>query len=248
MPDPVTYYFTLPISKRPSEVVLNEPWYPGVQPYWPNCTTKRSVDPIMGVTTVVIHATAGSSSAGAVSVMKRSDNPASFHWLVPDEDEPQHGEFVWACVPEALAAWHVRNAVSDPDVNDGKNRVNHWSLGIEVVNLQENDPFSAWQVEATARIVRHCWAKYPNLTYVVSHAKLDPTRRTDPGTQFDWERFKSLVLDREAEPVPMLVRRAVPLTKLKVKKSARNCDTGRPPKKRVNKRRTGPSTRRKGHR
>lgn len=228
MPDSINYYFTLPKSKRPNEVVLNEPWYPGVQPYWSNCTTKRSVDPIMGVVAVVIHATAGSSSAGAISVMKRSNNPASFHWLVPDEDEPQHGELVWACVPEALAAWHVRNAVSHPDVNDGETRVNHWSLGIEVVNRQENDPFSSWQVEATARIVRYCWAKYQNLTYVVSHAKLDPTRRTDPGTQFDWERFKSLVLNSEAEPVPMLVRRAIPLSKVKTTKSARCCDTGRP--------------------
>ncbi len=244
MPDPINYYFTLPKSKRPNEVVLSEPWYPGVQPYWSNCTTKRSVDPIMGVVAVMIHATAGSSSAGAISVMKRSNNPASFHWLVPDEDEPQHGELVWACVPEALAAWHVRNAASHPDVNDGETRVNHWSLGIEVVNLQENDPFSSWQVEATARIVRHCWAKYPNLTYVVSHAKLDPTRRTDPGTQFDWERFTSLVLKGEAEPVPMLVRRAIPLSKLKITKSAHYCDTGRPlvkrrPRRRVSSRARG---------
>lgn len=250
MLDPVTYYFTLPKSKRPSEVVLNEPWYPGVQPYWSNCTTKRSVDPIMGVTAVVIHATAGSSSAGAISVMKKTTGAASFHWLVPDEDEPQHGELVWACVPEALAAWHVRNAAFHPDVNDGQTRVNHWSLGIEVVNLQEDDPFSAWQVEATARIVRHCWAKYPNLTFVVSHAKLDPTRRTDPGTQFDWERFESLVLDGEADPVPRLVRRAVPLSKLKAPKSESYCDTGRPSRMRRTrrsrgKRSVGSSTKRK---
>ncbi len=237
MSDPINYYFTLPKSKRPNEVVLNEPWYPGVQPYWANCTTKRSVDPIMGVVAVVIHATAGSSSAGAISVMKRSDNPASFHWLVPDEDEPQHGELVWACVPEALAAWHVRNAASHPDVNDGENRVNHWSLGIEVVNRQENDHFSEWQVEATARIVRYCWAKYPNLTHVVSHAKLDPNRRSDPGMEFDWQRFKSLVLNGEAEPVPMLVRRAIPLSKLKVKKTMHSCDTGSLPRKRMIKKR-----------
>lgn len=228
MPDPTSYHFTLPKSKRPSEVVLEDPWYPGVQPYWPKCTTKRSVDPILEVVAVVIHATAGSSSAGAISVMKRPTNPASFHWLVPDEDEPQHGKLVWACVPEALAAWHVRNAASHPNVNDGELRVNHWSLGIEVVNLQENDPFSSWQTEATARIVRYCWAKYPNLTDVVSHAKLDPTRRSDPGTQFDWQRFKNLVLNEEAEPLPELIARAIPLSKLKATTSAPCCETGPP--------------------
>lgn len=224
MPDPRSYYFRLPKSKRPSEIVLNDPWYPGVEPYWPNCTTKRSVDPIEGIVAVVIHATAGSSSAGAVSVMKKPTDPASFHWLVPDEDEPQHGQFVWACVPEAKAAWHVRNAVSDADVNDGEKRVNHWSLGIEVVNLQKNDPFSAWQVEATARIVRYCWAKYPNLQHVVSHAKLDPTRRSDPGVEFDWERFKSLVLTSPVETVPELVAAAIPLGSLRARSTPGCCD------------------------
>jgi N-acetylmuramoyl-L-alanine amidase len=224
MTDPRTYHFKLPKSKRPSEVTLVEPWYPGVQPYWSRCTTKRSIDPIMGVVAVVIHATAGASSAGAISVMKKPTDPASFHWLVPDEDEPQHGNLVWACVPEALAAWHVRNAASSPDINNGAKRVNHWSLGIEVVNVQTNDPFSFWQLEATARIVRYCWAKYPNLTHVCSHGKLDPTRRSDPGLQFDWPRFKSLVLGAEAEPVPDLVASATPLSQLKPNASTSCCD------------------------
>ncbi len=201
----------------------------------------------MGVTAVIIHATAGSSSAGAISVMKQTNSPASFHWLVPDEDEPQHGELVWACVPEALAAWHVRNAVSHPDVNDGENRVNHWSLGIEVVNRQENDPFSSWQVEMTARIVRYCWAKYPNLRHVVSHAKLDPSRRTDPGTEFDWQRFKRLVLNGYAEPVPLLIRRATPLSKLKVGQLTRCCDTGRPLANRRPRRRRGARAKKRRH-
>lgn len=207
----------------------------------------------MGLVAIVIHATAASSSAGAISVMKKTTGAASFHWLVPDEDEPQHGELVWACVPEALAAWHVRNAASHPDVNDGENRVNHWSLGIEVVNRQVNDLFSEWQVEATARMVRYCWAKYPNLPHVVSHAKLDPTRRTDPGVQLDWERLKSLVLDGDDEPVPSLIRQAVPLSKLKVPKSASYCDTGLPSRKRRTpgsrgKRSAGYSGKRKRHR
>jgi len=224
MTDPRNFHFTLPRSRRPGEVTLVEPWYPGVQPYWPTCTTKRSVDPILGVVAVVIHATAGASSSGAISVLKRSECPASFHWLVPDEDEPQHGELVWACVPEALAAWHVRNTASHPEVNEGAARVNHWSLGIEVVNRQPDDPFSPWQIEATARIVRYCWAKYPNLRHVVSHAKLDPDRRSDPGVQFDWDRFKSRVLGARAEQVPRVVASATPLTRLKATNAAMPCD------------------------
>jgi N-acetyl-anhydromuramyl-L-alanine amidase AmpD len=208
MPDPKTYQFDLPATGTPNHATIPEQLYPGVQEYWERSTSSRIFDAILGVKAVVIHATAGSSSQGAVSVMR--NGKASFHWLVPDEDEPQHGNIVWACAPEARAAWHVQNSRSHRDVNGGANRVNHWSLGIEVVNAQvAADAFSDWQVEATARIVRYCWAKYPNLKHVVSHAKLDPSRRSDPGDNFPWPRFKSLVLGMTPDPVPAMVSRAV---------------------------------------
>lgn len=227
MGDPKRYQFDLPASRRPASVSIPEVWYPGIRDYWETSTSKRSVDPIFGVRAVVIHATAGASSAGAISVMKRSTSPASFHWLVPDEDEPQHGRLVWACAPEARAAWHVRNAAFHPDVNGGAKRVNHWSLGIEVVNTQVGDAFSAWQVEVTARIVRYCWAKYPNLVHVVSHAKLDPARRSDPGADFPWVRFRQLVLDGSRDAVPAVARKAVSAGRLKTARSAvSDCCTG----------------------
>jgi N-acetylmuramoyl-L-alanine amidase len=83
-------------------------------------------------------------------------------------------------------------------------RVNNWSLGIELVNTQNvqnyNDPFSEWQIRMTALIVRYAWSKYPNLRYVASHAKLDPGRRSDPGSNFPWDRFQDLVLRSDIEP------------------------------------------------
>lgn len=215
MSTPSSYQFDLPSASRPHDVILNEVWYPGIKDYWDDCTSTREVDPITGIKAVVIHATAGASSAGAVSVM--ADGVASFHWLVPDENEGEHGTLVWACAPEARAAWHVRNSCSHPNVNGGKKRVNHWSLGIEIVNTQARspqDPFSSWQVEATARIVRYCWAKYPNLVHVVSHARLDPNRRSDPGTGFPWDRFKNLVLDGTADGLPAAVAGVAPATAL----------------------------------
>ncbi len=217
------YHFNLPKKGRPADAAFPETWYPGVQPYWPNCTTKRSGDPILGIKAVIIHATAGASSAGAISVMKKKESPASFHWLIPDEDEAQHGQLVWACVPETYAAWHVRNAASHPDINNGEKRVNHWSLGIEVVNTQANDSFSDWQLRVTAQIVRYCWAKYPNLVHVVSHAKLDPTRRSDPGAAFPWAQFKQLVLTSGNDNVPAAVLNAVPLSKVKAAKLDNCC-------------------------
>jgi N-acetyl-anhydromuramyl-L-alanine amidase AmpD len=210
--NPRTYQFDLPIDRKPRNVIIPERWYPGIDATWSGCTSERTFDPIFGIRAVVVHATAGSSSAGAVSVMKAGK--ASFHWLVPDEDEPQHGHVVWACAPEARAAWHVRNDRSHPDVWEGRSRVNHYSLGIEVVNAQNGaDPFSDWQVAVTAEIIRYCWEKYPNLRHVVSHAKLDPERRSDPGGLFPWERLKAATL-RDDDALEAVVAAATPVTAL----------------------------------
>lgn len=88
----------------------------------------------------------------------------------------------------------MRNDRSHPDVNNGSRYVNYWSLGVEIVNTQSNDPFSDWQVQQAAALVRYAWSKYPELVDVVSHAKLDPARRDDPGANFPWGRFRELVL------------------------------------------------------
>lgn len=195
MGDPVTYHFKLPPYQG---VALPEPpnsWFPGIQAHH-NATSSDRMNHSDGkVRAFVIHATAGASSSGAMSVM--FDFDASWHWLIPDENEPEHGQKVWACAPEKRAAWHVRNGCSHPDVNNGHKHINYWSLGVEIVNTQNPqapDPYSDWQVEQTAALVRYAWSKYPDLVDVVSHAKLDPGRRVDPGKGFPWDRFRELVL------------------------------------------------------
>jgi N-acetylmuramoyl-L-alanine amidase len=201
MAEPKKFQFDLPDSGRPTNATVPEEWYPRVQDYWERSTVPRNVDPINGIRAIVIHATAGSNSAGAVSVM--AEGRASFHWLIPDEDEPQHGRFIWACAPEHRAAAHVRSICCHPEVNNNATRTNHWSLGIEIVNLANGgDSFSEWQVKITAQLVRYCWGKYPNLKHVVSHAKLDPHRRNDPGINFPWDTFRDLIVTAPMGPIP----------------------------------------------
>ncbi|WP_422376347.1 N-acetylmuramoyl-L-alanine amidase [Roseibium sp.] len=199
MANPQDYQFDLPSTPRPVPSKISEEWYPGIAAVWKHCTSKRIWDPILGIKTIVIHATAGCNSQGAVAAMNA--RKASWHWLVPDKDEAEHKKLVWACAPEARAAWHVRNAVSHPRVNRGKTKTNHSSLGINVVNAQKSgDDFSEEQIKETANIVRYCWAKYPNLRHIVSHARLDPLRKSDPGVCFPWSHFKEQVLDTSLFP------------------------------------------------
>jgi N-acetyl-anhydromuramyl-L-alanine amidase AmpD len=195
MSDPRTYLFDLPIAGRPAPFMMPVEWYPGVQDYWSQGSSTRSVDPIEGIRAVVVHAAIGVDSAGAMSFMKA--RRASWHWLIPDESESQHGHTIWACTQEARAAWHVAETGSHAMANGGRCGVNEWSLGIEIINSRRPDmidPFSEWQVEIAASLVRSCWAKYPNLTQVMSHALLEPEQRSDPGAHFPWTRFRDLVL------------------------------------------------------
>lgn len=203
--NPTKYHFTLPNKNVPTNISIPEVWYPGIKTTWDRCTSNRIYHSINGVRAVVIHATAGSSSAGAVSVMR--DGRASFHWLIPDEDEKQHGKLIWACAPESLAAWHVRNSAFNPAINGGAKKINHWSLGIELVNTQRSsDGYSEWQVDICAQIVKYCWAKYPNLKHVFSHATVDPHRRSDPGTLFPWTAFKKKVISADVEDMLVFSR------------------------------------------
>jgi hypothetical protein len=198
MGDPQTYHFKLPSYVGGA---LPEPagsWYPGIKQHIPACTSDRTLRGDGRIRAFVIHATAGSSSSGAMSTMFA--HHASWHWLVPDENEAEHETAVWICAPESRAAWHVRNDRSHADVNGGSRNVNYWSLGVEVVNSQQQDPFSDWQVKQAAALVRYAWSKYPDLVDVVSHAKLDPARRSDPGANFPWDRFRELVLS-PAQPI-----------------------------------------------
>ena len=204
------YYFSLPQKDRPAPFPLNEQRVPDYQWYDANRARARGGHPINKITTVVIHATAGFATQHALDAWRNAR--ASAHWIVPDEDEPQHGKFVWSVVSESLAAFHVLDSKTHRDLGNVL-RVNDYSLGIEIVNTQNvqnyTDPYSDWQVEQTAILVRYCWAKYPNLKHVISHARIDPRRRGDPGPNFPWPRFKQLVLTSRNDPVPIALARFV---------------------------------------
>lgn len=202
MIDPKSYHFELPAMDRPKLIAINEQYNPSYSWLTENRSGSRgSRDVFKVIDTIVIHATAGYATQHAIDTWK-SNRYGSAHWIVPDEDELAHENFVWATVSEARAAQHVRNKIKpDEFVGAGPN-FNKRSLGIEIVNTQDvqnfKDPYSDWQVKATAKIVLYAWAKYPNLKHVIALAKLDPSRRKDPGINFPWGKFKQEVLTKSA--------------------------------------------------
>lgn len=158
----------------------------------PKCIVSLSpnqgVRPAIPVDTVVIHCTAGATSAGAMSRLMDASARASSHLLIPD---PRRGEPLIATrlVPDHRKAWHVRREV----VFQGRKDVNARSLGMEIVNPGRVDtPYDDWSVEEAARWTAFWLGQFP-IQYVVTHAWLDPERRRDPCATFPWSRYIQLV-------------------------------------------------------
>lgn len=214
MVNPETFHFALPADRRPTLIPLVQEMHPECLWLSSKRGRARPRDYLNVIDTVVVHATAGYATEHAVATWKQ--RKASAHWVVPDENEPAHGSFVWNTVLEDKAAYHVKDGI-DPTAALGPGpNTNNRSLGIEIVNTQDvqnfSDPFSDWQIAVTAQIILYAWAKYRNLKHIISHAKLDPENRKDPGANFPWNELMQAVLSHSliSQPNPMALQPFIP--------------------------------------
>ncbi|MDQ6968640.1 MAG: 1,6-anhydro-N-acetylmuramyl-L-alanine amidase AmpD [Mariprofundaceae bacterium] len=67
---------------------------------------------------------------------------------------------------------------------------NDYAIGIEMIG-DEKRPFTHEQYTETARLCRVLMEHYPNITKdrIVGHQDIAPSRKWDPGKQWDWQRF-----------------------------------------------------------
>jgi AmpD protein len=72
----------------------------------------------------------------------------------------------------------------------GKDNCNDYSIGIEIIG-DEKQPFTHKQYTETARLCRTLMATYASATKdrIVGHQDIAPTRKWDPGKQWDWQHF-----------------------------------------------------------
>jgi N-acetyl-anhydromuramoyl-L-alanine amidase len=93
-------------------------------------------------------------------------------------------------VPFGSRAWHA--GVSS---FRGRNACNDFSIGIELEG-SDDIPYEAPQYKtlvALTKVLRHA---YPAITAdrIVGHADIAPGRKTDPGTAFDWPRYRNALV------------------------------------------------------
>ena len=85
-------------------------------------------------------------------------------------------------MPFNRVAWHA--GVSS---FNGKENCNEFSIGIELQGSVD-EPFEEAQYEALNEILKILRNSFP-LKAIVGHSDIAPTRKTDPGPYFNWERI-----------------------------------------------------------
>jgi hypothetical protein len=134
---------------------------------------------------IVLHATADEGEeALSISWLRSRRSRASCHLLVSRAGR------VTRLVGDRQRAWHAGVSWWR-----GTSDVNSITLGIEIANRNDGEPFRDAQYERVADIVAHYCGQGLSLDDVVSHEEVAEGRKTDP-LGWDWERFRGMVLQR----------------------------------------------------
>lgn len=142
----------------------------------PNCDDRPD-----GITvdTVVLHATVLNTLDEVVSHFSDPTSRVSAHYSI-DRD----GTIV-CHVPEQKRAWHA--GISR--MPDGRTNVNDFSIGVELVNLNDGlDPFPERQIDSMRYLLRTILARHP-IKHIVPHYECaEPLgRKSDPlGFNMAW--------------------------------------------------------------
>ncbi|MCC5876062.1 MAG: N-acetylmuramoyl-L-alanine amidase [Candidatus Sumerlaeia bacterium] len=93
-------------------------------------------------------------------------------------------------------AWHAGPSKMP---NDGRERVNNFSIGIELMSshpdddktvVTHEDAYTEEQYTSLKKLIAHLCSLH-DIKYVVGHDEIAPGRKTDPGPLFLWERVRN---------------------------------------------------------
>lgn len=145
----------------------------------PHCDA-RPADTV--VDTIVLHATANSTLEGVARWFLAPESRVSAHYTVGK------GGGIVQHVSTFNRAWHA-GVSRNPD---GRERVNNFSVGIEIVNLNDGkDSFTEAQYDVVDNLIGMLVRRFPTIKYIVSHEVIaQPKGRKSDPKGFDWNRIK----------------------------------------------------------
>jgi AmpD protein len=98
---------------------------------------------------------------------------------------------IWRTVAEENKAWHA-GVSKMPNPEDGREAVNAFSIGVEVIGTDDTD-FTEAQYEALAYLTKDIMSRH-RIRNIYGHANIAPERKTDPWG-FDWPRYRRDIAD-----------------------------------------------------
>ncbi|RYG35932.1 N-acetylmuramoyl-L-alanine amidase [bacterium] len=154
--------------------------------YWlmsPN-SNDRPKDAV--IDTVVVHATVIPTLKATAEAFLRPASQVSAHYTVGRD-----GSYVMQ-VRTQDRAWHAGSGFGP----GGKPNPNHYSIGIEMVNLNDGkDPWPDVQLETLKWIIAGLKRRYPTIQQIMSHEYLArPTGRKSDPKNFPWGKLADLGL------------------------------------------------------
>jgi N-acetylmuramoyl-L-alanine amidase len=147
-----------------------------------DCPSPNFDERSLPVSVIVLHYTGMVDAASAIARLTDPAAKVSSHYLIAEDGQ------VLRLVPESKRAWHAGKAHWR-----GIDDVNSASIGIELVNPGHEfgyRPFAAPQMDALLPLMQGIVERHGvTRGNIVGHSDVAPTRKTDPGELFDWERL-----------------------------------------------------------
>ena len=132
--------------------------------------------------TIIIHYTGMKSAELALNYMCNKESKVSAHYFINQDGK------IWQLVDDSNLAWHagVSKWLKRKNLNDT-------SIGIELVNPGHEHGykvFSEKQYESLEQLIKLLFSKYNiKKDWVLGHSDIAPSRKLDPGENFDWHRL-----------------------------------------------------------
>lgn len=134
----------------------------------------RSID------TIVLHSSYNNRGGDRYSVDKVIDIWKSYG-VAPHYMIDRKGNII-RLVKDKDIAYHAGNS----KMPDGRTNVNGFSIGVEILNA-DDDEYTSAQYGAANNLITYLKKKY-NVKYIVGHDDIAPGRKTDPWN-FNWKRL-----------------------------------------------------------
>jgi N-acetyl-anhydromuramyl-L-alanine amidase AmpD len=130
--------------------------------------------------TIIVHSVYNSLGGDRYSLEKIleifKDYGVSPHYII-DRDGKIH-----QLVLEKNTAYHA----GESKVPDGRTGVNNFSIGIEVINAEDDEPEKK-QYQSLEKLIGEIKARY-KIKYILGHSDIASSRKTDPWN-FDWKQL-----------------------------------------------------------